>query len=240
MGNRTHPSRRPRAASSAVATPPGPPAITTGTSNGQTYAVRTASIDGNTPDLRGMWKATRQEISGGDGVVARAFNDASHALVRGQLGRAIADAGGGSVPWEFEASGQITFRGTAIAQVVNGVFFIGDRPTSYVGTTVIDSRTARPITTADLFADEKSGLRKLSAQTKILLPRGVGRNTVMADAPGNAPTAANFANWIPLPAGLEIHFPGSQFGTPAAQTITVRWRELADVLAPKMAALATG
>ena len=239
-GQQDAPIAAAHAESSGVSTPPGPAATTTGTSNGQTYTVRTASIDGNTPDLRGMWKATRQEISGGDAAVARAFDDAAQALVRGQLGRAIADAGEGSVAWEFEASGQITFRATAIAQVVNGVFFFGDRPTSYVGAVVIDSRTAGPITTADLFTDEKAGLRRLSAQTKILLPRGVGRNTVMADAPGNAPTAANFATWIPLPAGLELHFPGSQFGTPAAQTITVPWHELTDVLAPKMAALATG
>jgi hypothetical protein len=45
---------------------------------------------------------------------------------------------------------------------------------------VIDSRTAKRITLADLFSDEQAGLQWLSEQTKL----------------GFAPTEANFAHWI--------------------------------------------
>ena len=112
-------------------------------------------------------------------------------------------------------------------------------PSSYVSTVVIDSRSAKPITLADLFTDKQAGLNRLSEQTKALLPgvSGVGP-TPMADEPGNAPTEANFANWIPTPDGLEIHFADYQFfhGTP---TITVPWSALDGLLAPGMDALRT-
>jgi len=221
--------------------PTGPRTPRLGYSNGKTYVVNPTSLNGSTPDLRGTWRATRQQLSGGDPAVAEAFNGASHGVVRGQIARALDGVDEGSSPWDFESAGQVTFRDIVIAQVITGTLYWGSKTTSFVGTVVIDTRTAKPVTFAGLFANERAGLERLSKQTKIIVPKANGwAGMVMPDVPGNAPTAANFANWIPTVDGMEIFFPDNQFGIAPAQTITVPWRELVDVLSPRMAGLAKG
>ena len=99
----------------------------------------------------------------------------------------------------------------AITQLINGALGDGAHPTTYIGTVVIDSRTAKPITLADLFSDEQAGLQRLSEQTKL------------------EPVETSFADWIPTADGIEIHR--------LPQTLTVPWSALNDVLAPGMAGL---
>jgi hypothetical protein len=187
-------------------------------SNGQHYSVTTTSIGGTTLDRNGTWKAKFGQLAGGDPAVVEAFNGASQAAVHRQVDRATADTREATTSWHLESNGEVTFRRVAITQLINGALGDGAHPTTYTGTVVIDSRTAKPITIADLFSDEQAGLQRLSEQTKF----------------GVAPTEANFANWIPTADGVEIHLAQDQL----PQTITVPWPTLNDVLAPGMVQLA--
>jgi hypothetical protein len=206
----------------------------TGMSNGVRYVVTTASIDGFAPDGLGTWKAMRGQLEGGDPTVVKAFNDASQAVARGQLARAVTGVKEGTA-WTFEASGQVSFHRPVIAQVITSAVYIGSESSTEDETVVVDSRTAKPVTLADLFANESAGLSRLSQQTKTLLPKSFGLSGAMMDEPGNAPRRENFANWIPTADGMELHFPQHQFKINIAQTITVPWAQLKDLLAPRMA-----
>jgi hypothetical protein len=138
--------------------------------------------------------------------------------VHRQVDRATADTREGTTSWHLESSGQVTFRRVAIAQLINGILGYGAHPSNYIGTVVIDSRTAKPITLADLFSDEQAGLQRLSEQTKLDV----------------APIEASFANWIPTADGVEIHFAGDRPGVEQPRVITVESPALNDVLAPGM------
>jgi hypothetical protein len=181
-------------------------------SDGKHYSVTTTSIGGTTLDRNGTWKAKFGQLAGGDPAVVEVFNGASQAAVHRQVDRATADTREATTSWHLESNGQVTFRRVAITQLINGALGGGAHPTTYIDTVVIDSRTAKPITLADLFSDEQAGLQRLSEQTKL------------------APTEANFANWIPTADGVEIYR--------LPQVITVPWSALNDVLAPGMAGLA--
>jgi hypothetical protein len=209
----------------------------TDVSGGHTYAVAAASNDGRSSDGRGSWRVGYLTLSGGDHRVADAFNSASAASAAGQLASTTEGAADGTTPWRFESEGQVTFRPIAIAQLITGSLAYGAHPTSYIGTVVIDSRTARVITLAELFDDDAAGLARLSEQSRSLLARdGLESGS---DVTGLAPTEANFANWIPTPNGLEVHFTEYQLGTRYAPTVLVPWTALTDVLAPGMDGLTT-
>lgn len=204
-----------------------------GTSNGATYTVSSTAVD-----LGNNWKLDVGQISGGDGAVSAAFNAASVAsgkTMAAMLNRdeVIRDNA------TFEAKPAVSFRPTAISQVLTGVYFHqhAAHPLDYVTTVVIDSRNAGPITLDNLFTDEQAGLNRLSEQTKLLFPTVSGTGKPMGDQPGNAPVAENFHNWIPTADGLEIHFEDYQFvhGLPI---VTVPWSQLTDLLAPDMQVLA--
>lgn len=205
----------------------------TGTSNGVTYTVSSTAVDpGN------GWKLEVGQIAGGDSAVAAAFNGASVAsgkTMAGMLDRdqVLRDNA------TFYAKPAVSFRPTAISQVLSGVYYHAGaaHPLDYVTTVVIDSRNAAPITLDDFFTDEQAGLNRLSQQTKLIFPTVWGGDAPMPDLRGNAPVAENFHNWIPTADGLEIHFEDYQFahGQPV---ITVPWSQLTDVLAPDMQVLA--
>jgi hypothetical protein len=215
-----------------------------GVSNGNAYTVTTAATDGATPDGHGHWHTHTGQLTGlnvsGDPAVVAAFNNAVNASARGLLDRARADARPARWVWTFDVKPTVTFRPTAIAELLVGTYYAAQaaHPVNYVGTIVIDSGTAQPITLKMLFSDESRGLQRLSEQTKLLGP-AVDRQggPPMPDEPGNQPREENFANWIPSAEGMEIHFADYQFGH-GLPVITVPWTGLADVLAPNMTALA--
>jgi hypothetical protein len=186
-----------------------------GISSGRTYSEKTTSIQGTTTDRLGHWDATFTELSGGDPAVVEAFNHASGIAATEQIDRAKSESNPGE-QWNFESSGQVTFRSIAVAQLVLGTHYYGVHPTSYISTVVIDSRSADPVMLGDLFADEQAGLHRLSELT------------------GAEPRAENFVNWIPTAEGLEIHFAPYQFGIALPETKTVSWAALADLIAPAM------
>ncbi|WP_422746901.1 RsiV family protein [Mycobacterium sp. WMMD1722] len=226
----------PSAAGAQPVTPD--PPVPQGVSNGTLYTVTQRTSDGATADGTGTWWLTVNTIAGGDGAVADAFNRASEASAQGQLDEARAGATTDGT-WSFDTNPRIQFGAASVAQLISGLFNAvpSAHPVNYVSTVVIDSRTAAPITLRALFIDEQAGLNRLAEQTKILLPAESGQPPgTFDDDPGAAPVEANFANWIPTPAGLEIHFDDYQFfhGTPV---ITVPWPALEDVLSPQMRAL---
>lgn len=213
---------------------PGTAVADAGTSGGATYTVSTTTID-----LGGDWHINVGQLSNGHDAVAMVFNTASVAsgtamaemIDRDRLVRDRAS---------FTTTPTVSFRPTVIAQVLNGGYYHegGAHPVDYVTTIVIDTRTAAPITLDDLFADKQAGLDRLSEQTKLIFPRKYGNGTPMPDTPSNAPASANFENWIPTAAGLELHFKEDQFGPGLMPVITVPWSELTALLAPDMKVLA--
>jgi hypothetical protein len=212
---------------------PGTAVAESGTSDGATYTVTTKAVD-----LEGGWHATVGQLAGGEDAVASAFNDAAVASGK-TMGGALGDDGVIRDDATFESKPVVSFRPTAISQVLTGIYYHhgAAHPMDYVTTVVIDSRTARPITLDELFTDRQAGLNRLSEQTKVIFPTTLGGTVPMGDEPGNAPLAKNFHNWIPTAAGMEIHFEDYQFahGLPV---ITVPWSQLTDLLAPDMAVLA--
>lgn len=191
-----------------------------------------------TPDGKGRWSLVVDLVDGGDAKVAEAFNNAVKASAADQLEPVKRDADPEGT-WTFDTDPKIYFGGASIAELISGLYshVPAAHPVGYISTVVIDSRSAKPITLGELFTDKQAGLNRLSEQTKQLLPAVMGTGpTPMADEPGNEPKESNFANWIPTPAGLEIHFADYQFvhGSPV---ITVPWSALDDLLAPGMADL---
>jgi hypothetical protein len=196
----------------------------------QAYSVAMTSIEGSSDDHLGNWDVQIGEISGGDPAVVAAFNSAGRAAAQKEIDDLKEVAGPGQ-EWNLDISGDITFRSTAIAQLIISTSHYGAVPTITPTAIVIDSRTARPITLANLFTDEQAGLQRLSEQTDIVFGKTHSYHE------GYAPTPENFGNWIPTADGMEIHFAPYQFGVRMAETITVPWSALADVLAPNMAGL---
>lgn len=223
----------------AVAQPVTPdPPVPDGFSNGVRYTVTQTTSGGATADGTGTWQLTVNTIDGGDPAVADAFNRASGASAQGQLDEAREGATTDGT-WTFDTNPQIRLGAASVSQLISGLFNAvpSAHPVNYVSTVVIDSRTAAPITLAALFIDEQAGLNRLAEQTKILLPADSGQPPgTFDDDPGAAPVEANYANWIPTPEGLEIHFADYQFfhGTPV---VTVPWQALDGLLRPEMVAL---
>jgi len=191
-----------------------------------------------TPDGKGRWSLVLDLVADGDTKVAEVFNNAVKASADDQLTPVKRDAGSEGT-WTFDTDPKIYFGDAFIAELISGLYshVPAAHPVGYTSTVVIDSRSAKPITLGDLFTDKQAGLNRLSEQTKQLLPAVMGTGpTPMADEPGNEPKESNFANWIPTPAGLEIHFADYQFvhGSPV---ITVPWSALDGLLAPGMADL---
>jgi hypothetical protein len=172
--------------------------------------------------------------------VTDAFNKLSSASAHQQIDQASADANGVQ-GWNFELKSAITFRPTAIGEVLSGSSYTkgAAHPTDYVGTVVIDSRTAHPITLGDLFTEEQVGLDRLSEQTKIIWPKVYGPGgdgPPMLDEPGNRP--------VPKLRQLDPHRGGDRaalYGRPIRTRPAGDHRAAADgpdVLAPDMTALA--
>ena len=148
-------------------------------------------IEGASANQRGQWRAEVAKLTRGDQRVADTFNKASDASGSGQIEQMRAEADP-DAEWLLKSDPRLTFRAVAIAEVIVGVYSAKQaaHPTSYVSTVVIDSRTAKPITLADLFSNEQHGLNRLSEQTKLIFPKVYGGSQgPMGDEPGNRPIA---------------------------------------------------
>jgi hypothetical protein len=90
----------------------------------------------------------------------------------------------------------------------------------HIATFVVNKATAQPVMLADAFGDFGSALQRLSqnATTQLSAKLGDGFRPE-----GVAPTADNFANWIPTRDGIECHFNDYQVGPHGLLVITVPW-----------------
>ena len=101
------------------------------------------------------------------------------------------------------------------------------RPASYVTTTVVDLRRARPVLLTQVVQNPADGLRFLGTEvTRVARKKGD-----QVDAEGLAPRVANFANWQSSPAGLTFYFPEYQLGGAGLRSYTVPWSRARLVLA---------
>jgi predicted small secreted protein len=93
------------------------------------------------------------------------------------------------------------------------------RPASYVTTTVIDVRRARPVLLPQVIQNPADGLRFLGTE----VTRVARRKGEHVDAEGLAPRVTNWANWQSSRAGLTFHFPEYQLGGAGLRSYTVPW-----------------
>ncbi|MGW0018894.1 RsiV family protein [Rhodococcus sp. NPDC003382] len=174
------------------------------------------------------------QISGGDPAVVTEFNESMRAALEDWIQRSD-DMSYTLSTQEHEVTriGEHVVAGLLVASYNANP--PGAHPTPLVATVVVNTDTAAPITLQDLFPDLQAGLNRLSEQAALLLPGTAAGPEYFAD--GIAPETANFANWLPTPAGMEIHFDDYQVGPHAVGlvTITVPWENLTDVMDPYMA-----
>ncbi|MFZ2527544.1 MAG: RsiV family protein [Rhodococcus sp. (in: high G+C Gram-positive bacteria)] len=175
------------------------------------------------------------QISGGNPAVVAEFNESMRSALQDQIDH--------DDEMRYTLSTQ-THEVTRIGgHVVAGLLVTsfnanppGAHPTPIVATVVVNTDTAAPITLPDLFPDLQAGLNRLSEQAMQLVPATTGLGDAFA-ADGVTPELHNFANWLPTPTGMEIHFDDYQVGPHAAGlvVITVPWENLSDVMDPYLA-----
>lgn len=217
--------------------PPTRPAPSTGAAGESApYRAEEILVSGSTGPVD--YDVMIPQISGGDPAVVTEFNESMRAALDDQI-RHPGDASYTLSTQQHEV--------TRIGDhVVAGLLVTsynanppGAHPTPLVATVVVNTDTAAPITLQDLFPDLQAGLNRLSEQAARLLPGTVAGPEFYPE--GIAPQEANFANWLPTPDGMEIHFDDYQVGPHAIGlvTITVPWENLGDVVDPYLATVVT-
>lgn len=174
------------------------------------------------------------QISGGNPAVVAEFNESMRAALEDQIHHSD-DVSYTLSTQEHEVT---RIGGHVVAGLLVTSYNAnppGAHPTPLVATVVVNTDTAAPITLQDLFPDLQAGLHRLSEQAALLLPGTVAGPEFYPE--GIAPEATNFANWLPTPEGMEIHFDDYQVGPHAIGlvTITVPWANLSDVTDPYIA-----
>ncbi|BDH59672.1 hypothetical protein [Tsukamurella sp. PLM1] len=168
---------------------------------------------------------TTPQVRGGDAAVTARFNAAMQASVAGirtLTGAAVVNDGGldGGYRSGVTRIGSGAVAGRVVLYWDGG----GAHPNLSLGTVVIDTRTAQPVTVDDLYRDRATALERL----RTLLPELdiTGRLThqrLSSDALAD--------DWLPTPAGLEIyvsvpHVIGDYV------PVTVPWNRISDLLKP--------
>ncbi|MFD4180093.1 RsiV family protein [Rhodococcus sp. NPDC058514] len=194
------------------------------------FTATTKQLTGATGRVR--YDVTVPQIEGGNPAVAAEFNESIRAALQDQID------GPGDDRFTLEGRDAVARIG---GRVVSGLLVTswnadppGAHPTPLVATVVVNADDARPITLSALFPDLRAGLVRLSEESARLLPATAAGEDFERE--GIEPTEPNFANWLPTPAGMEIHFSDYQVGPHAVGlvVITVPWDRLADVIAPEL------
>lgn len=175
-------------------------------------------------------------ISGDDQAVVDRFNNSVLASLHDQQ-VTLGNDGSTSGYWTVSSQDAQAVIGT---DVITGLLItsvnhqdpLSAHPTPEIATFVINKATAKPVMLTDLFTDSNEALQRLSNEARQQIIAKIGS----VEESGIAPTAKNFANWIPTPSGIEIHFDDYQVGPHAAglQVITVPWSVFDGVLAQKL------
>ncbi|WP_027500793.1 RsiV family protein [Rhodococcus sp. UNC363MFTsu5.1] len=217
------------ARSSPAATSEATPSAAPGPQPADSYTATTSRSTGDTG--RVQYDVTLPRIEGGNPAVAAEFNESVAAALQDQI-----DGPGDE---RFTLTGREAFARVG-GRVVSGLLVTswnanppGAHPTPLVATVVVGADDAEPITLSALFPDLQAGLSRLSEESARLLPATAAGAEFERE--GIEPTELNFANWLPTPAGMEIHFSDYQVGPHAIGlvVITVPWDRLADVIAPE-------
>ncbi|WP_415837827.1 RsiV family protein, partial [Smaragdicoccus niigatensis] len=175
-------------------------------------------------------------ISGDDLAVVDRFNNSVLSSLHDQQ-VALGNDGSTSGYWTVSSQDAQAVIGT---DVITGLLItsvnhhdpMSAHPTPHIATFVINKATAQPVMLTDLFTDQHEALQRLSNEARQQIIAKIGS----VDESGIAPTAKNFANWIPTSYGIEIHFDDYQVGPHAAglQVVTMPWSVFAGVLAQKL------
>ncbi|WP_233533014.1 protein kinase [Antrihabitans sp. YC2-6] len=182
------------------------------------------------------YDVTIPHIEGGNPAVAAEFNESMRSALQDQI-----DGYGDEAFTLVGGDSAVTHIGD---HVVSGLLLTswnadppGAHPSPLLATIVVNGDSGEPITLDDLFTDTDAGLAVLSEQAAQLLPETAAGPDFFEL--GIEPTMDNFANWLATPAGMELHFTDGQVGPHAVGlvVVTVPWSDLADVLAPGMAAI---
>ena len=194
------------------------------------YTKTSIQVQGNTPN-NSSYDVDLPQVDGANAAVTKEFNESIRAALQDQIDRngdqAFTLTGGDS---EVSHIGEHVIGGLLLTSW-NAVP-PGAHPSALVATVVINTDTAQPITLDALFTDKAAGLRRLSTEAANLVPTTAAGPDYFTG--GIEPTEANFANWLPTPSGMEIHFTDGQVGPHAVGLIvvTIPWENLSDVLAP--------
>jgi uncharacterized protein DUF3298 len=193
-----------------------------------------------TPTLpNGGYNATSRTMSGTDGAVTydvimpavtgpnQAVVDAFNHSVDASLEQQITALQHNSIPVELRLTTNQNQQAVWLGNnTISGLWVTkADTPheahgSYHIATFVINKATAQPVMLADVFGDFGSALQRLSENATTQLSAKLGKTF---DPSGVAPTAENFANWIPTSDGIELHFNDYQVGPHGLIVITVPW-----------------
>ncbi|WP_242660195.1 DUF3298 domain-containing protein [Mycobacterium mantenii] len=216
-------------------------AIADNVSNGVTYTVVPDVLAGGSPNGLGDWTVNYEKIAGGNPETTDAINKILDDEANGQVWTYVASSSKTS-PWAFHTQGRLAFRPLTISALYLGQYNavqLPNMPVDTVATRVFDSRSGIQIVWDNLFVDKQAGLARLSDLTKKILPTTYPSAPLGGWAeygPAMAPLERNFQFWIPTNAGIELHFPDSQFGR-GLRVITIPWSAIGDLIAPEFAAI---
>jgi Protein of unknown function (DUF3298) len=193
-----------------------------------------------TPTLpNGGYNATSRAASGTDGTVTydvtmpavtgpnQAVVDAFNNSVDASLHQQITALQHNSIPSEWRLTTYQNQQAVWLGNnTISGLWITSaDTPheahgSYHIATFVINTATAQRVMLADVFGDLGSALQRLSQNATTQLSAKLGD---MFRPGGVAPTAENFANWIPTSDGIELHFNDYQVGPHGLPVITVPW-----------------
>ncbi|MGV0625105.1 hypothetical protein [Mycolicibacter minnesotensis] len=180
------------------------------------------------------YEAELPQLRGGDAAVREKFNTdmraaLDHYLQPTEDNAPVTVVPGGLPPDHRSAVSQIGTGAVAGVLLLNIYVDHAAHPFNTVSTTVIDVRTAQPITLTDLFTDPTAGLAAMVAG----LNAKIADDEVLAGQLPPEPVAEQLMDWVPADDGLVIymsvaHVLGDYY------PVTVGWDALAGVLKPGM------
>lgn len=171
-------------------------------------------------------KVSMPTLSGGDPAVTKRFNESMKASRAGMpLASEETSVRDGELPGGYRSGVTCIGAGAVAGRIV--LFWYGKgaaHPNRSLGTVVIATTTATPVTVDDLYRDRSAALDRL----RRLLPElDATKRVDSADV-----TGTDFADaWLPTSAGLEVYVPVAHAAGDYAP-IVVPWAQIADQLRP--------
>lgn len=188
------------------------------------YTITSITAAGSQPGK----SVTIPQLSGGDPAVTARFNAAMQASRAGMPEQsADMSVDDGELPGGFGSGVTRIGSGVVAGRIVLLWYGKGAaHPNHSLGTVVIETHTATPVTVDDLYQDRAAALARL----RTLLPQLDPSRRLDEQWMSGEDIAAN---WLPTPSGLEVYVPVVHaMGDYVA--VTVPWDRIADLLRPGM------